>query len=242
VSEFVMLDCTTYWAGYDMTTDLNKMGVKVDVEDKDATVFGRGGWKRRAGGLKDFTLDLSGFWQAGTGTIDPEAFGALGVEDRVVTVSPTGAQGDVAYLGQVGEFGYELFGQIGDLTPFSLTMPSTGRAGLVRGRVAKAKGAHSATGVVGGAVRLTGGVAAGQGLYATVHVFTPGTTITLKVQHATDAGFTSPVDVATLPAITAKGGTWAARVAGPFAGPYFRLTATAVTGSFTLAAAIGAGT
>lgn len=241
MSEFVLKDCTTWAAGYDMTTDLNKMTVKADVEDKESTTFGTGGWKSRVGGLRDFSLDLSGFWQSATsGAIDPEAWSAVGVADRVVSVSPTGVAGATCYMGQAGELSYEVFGQIGEITPFALKMMGTNKAGLVRGQIAAARGAVSATGAVGSGVQL-GAVGAAQFLYAAVHVFAAGTTITLKIQSDDNAGFASPTDVTTLSAITTTGGVWVTRVPGPLTDTYFRFNASAITGSFTLAGAIGIG-
>src|SRR5689334_7023555 len=104
-----------------MTTNLNKLSVKVDVEDKDNTTFGLGGWKSRVGGLRDVEADLAGFWQSAmSGAVDSEVFPNLGTADRVVTVSPTGAAADTAYMFQAGEFSYELLGQIGEVTLFTL--------------------------------------------------------------------------------------------------------------------------
>lgn len=241
MSAFVMTDCTVYAGGYDFTGDTNKISLKADVDDKETTVYGQRS-KTRVGGLKDVMFEHSGFWQsaASSGAVDPEAFSNLGVADRVVTVSPTGAVGETAYFFQGGIFNYELFGQIGDVTPFSLSTKGTNKQGLVRGQFAKAKGLASATGATGSAVQL-GAVGATQYLYAVVHVFSAGTTITLKIQSDDSSGFSSATDVATLSAITAAGGTWVTRVAGPITDDWFRFNVTAITGTFTLAAAIGIG-
>lgn len=241
MTEFILKDCTTYVGGYDFTTDVNKMAVKADVEDKDSTTFGNSGWKARVGGLRDVSMDLEGFWQSATaGAVDPEAYPNLGVADRAVTISPTGQAGDVAYFFQGGSFNYEMFGSVGDVTPFTLGHKSTSKYGLVRGQMTKAKGLVSATGAMGSPVQL-GAVASDQYLYAVVHVFSAGTTITLKIESDNASNFASPTDVATLSAITTTGGTWVTRVAGPLTDTYFRFNATGITGSFTLAAAIGIG-
>lgn len=240
MSTLVLTDSTVWAGGYDMTTDLNQIALRAEVEDKDTTTFGRGDWRTRQGGLRDVSADLSGLWQAGAGAIDAEAFTRLGVKDRVMTVTPDGEAGSVAYMFQAGTFSYEAFDQVGELAPFNLAAKGTNKAGLVRGRVAAAKGTVSATGAIGTAVNL-GAVVSGQYLYAAVHVFTAGTTVTLKIQSDNAANFPSPTDVATLSAITTAGATWVTRVAGPITDTHFRLNATAVTGSFVLAAAIGIG-
>lgn len=240
MSTIVLTDATTWVAGYDMTTDLNQISLHAEVEDKDNTTFGSGGWRTRQGGLRDVTADLSGLWQAGAGTIDPEAFTNLGTADRVMTMSPDGAAGSVAYFFQGGTFSYDLLGQVGDLAPFSLATKATNAVGLIRGQVAAAKGVVSGTGVVGSVVNL-GAVGSTQYLYSVVHVFTAGTTVTLKIQSDNASNFPSAADVVTLAAITTTGGTWVTRTAGPLTDTHFRFNATACTGSFTLAAAIGVG-
>ncbi|MFI7042586.1 hypothetical protein ACIBI0_38415 [Microbispora rosea] len=241
MSTIVLTDVTTWVAGYDMTTDLNSVSLKAEVEDKDATTFGAGGWRKRQGGLRDVTADLSGLWQADTVSVDSDAFTNLGVADRVMTVSLDGTAGSPAFMFQAGSFSYEIFDQVGELAPFSLNARGTNKAGLIRGQVSKPKGTQSATGAVGSAVNL-GAVASGQYLYAAVHVFTAGTTVTLQLQSDDASGFSSPSSAGSaMSAITTAGGTWMTRVAGPITDTWFRFNATAITGSFTMAAAIGIG-
>jgi hypothetical protein len=143
---------------------------------------------------------------------------------------------------QGGKFSYSLGGQIGEILPFDLDMMgSHGASGLVRGQITKAKGTVSATGASGTGVNL-GNVATGQYLYATFHVFgTPGTTITAVIQSDDNAGFSSATNRITFGPITTAGGTWGTRVAGPLTETHYRLNVTAITGTFTVAAAIGIG-
>lgn len=241
MAEFVMNDCTAYVGGYDFTTDVNKISVKADVEDKDATTFGNNGWKARRGGLREVSLDLEGYWQSDTAdAVDPEAHTYLGVAHRAVTVSQTGQDGDTAYFFQGGSFNYELFGSVGDLTPFTLGHKGTSKYGLVRGKLAKAKALVTGTGPTGSAVEL-GAAGAGQFVYAVVHVFSAGTTVTLKIESDDDPGFASPTEVVELAPITSAGGTWIARIPGPITDTHYRFNVESITGSFTLAAAIGIG-
>lgn len=242
MSSLALVDATTYVHGYDMTTDLNQISLNLSVEDQENTTFGSGGYRSRVGGLKSVDADLSGFWQSATAdAIDPQAFAALGVADRPVTMSPDGAAGSVAYLFQAGQFSYEMFGSIGEVTPFSVSMMGTNGVGLVRGQIAKAKGSVAATGATGSAVNL-GNVAAGQYLYAALHVFgTPGTTLTALVESDDSAGFASATTRITFPAITAAGGYWGVRLAGALAETHYRFRISAITGTFTIAGAIGIG-
>lgn len=239
MASFAFTDATIHVAGYDFTGDSNQVNLKAEVEELDATTFGSGGSRERKGGLRNTSADVSGFWQsADTDAVDPQVFPSLGVVGRAVTLGPTRAEGDVAYLFRGGNFSYDMFGAVGELTPFSLSMMSSDGIGLVRGRWAKAKGTVSATGALGSVVNL-GAAASGQYVYATLHVFgTPGTTITVQLQSDNAAGFSSPTTVATIGPVTAAGGTWMTRVAGPITDTHYRFNVSAITGSFTVAGAI----
>lgn len=241
MGSFALTDATAWVAGHDFTTQTSQLSVTVDAEQLDSTTFGGGGFRSRAGGVKSVTAQLAGYWESAlTAAPDPQAFPDLGVADRVVTMAPTPAEGSVAYFAQLGKFGYQLFGQMGELTPFSLDMAGTNGVGMVRGQVAKAKGNVSASGAAGSVLQL-GTVAAGQYLYAALHVFSAGTTLTVQVQSAATVGFASPTLRGTFSAATTTGGLWLARVPGPITDAYYRLNVSAVTGTFQIAGAIGIG-
>lgn len=235
MSEFALLDATTWVGGYDFTGDTNKLTVETDAEELDATVFGGGGWKKVAGGLKSVAASMEGLWQAPP---DDEGFSNLGVANRVVTVSPTGEEGSTAFMFQAATLKYSAFGSVGDLTPFSLDMSGSSTAGVVRGLVAAKPTEVSATGAIGTPVEL-GAVASGQYVYAALHILgTPGTTITVKVESASDADFTTPHDVQSFGAVTASGGQWLIKKAGPITDTFYRFNITDITGTFTVAGSI----
>src|SRR5581483_801973 len=188
-------------------------------------------------GLKDATLHLEGFW---SGPQDAESFPALGTVDQAMTVSPTGVATSVAYMGQVAKLQYATFDQVGALMPFALDASGSNMAGLVRGQLAAAKQTVSAT----GALTPTTGVNLGadgstQFLYATFHVFSAGTTITAVVESATSNAFSSPTTRMTIGPVTVAGGTWGTRVAGSISDTWYRVRVSAITGTFSVAAAIG---
>ena len=243
MATFVLTDVTTLVAGHDFTTDSNEVSLSVEVDDQENTTFGGNGFRSRVGGLKSVEAEISGYWQsAETGAVDPDTFANIGSRDEVVTVSPTGAAGEPAYFFQAGRFSYEIFGDLGDVAPFTVSMMSTNRMGLVRGKVAAARGEVDATGPIGEPVTgltATGDVPAGRYLYAAVHVLSAGTSLTLAVEGDDAAGFTTPETLATFTPATTTGGLWLTRLAGPLAHTYYRLNATAVTGAFTVAGAIG---
>lgn len=240
MTTLALTDATIWVAGYDLTGDSNSVALSASAEELDNTTFGSAGFRSRIAGLRNVESQVSGYWQAGATSVDNEAFTNLAVADRVVTIAPTSTATSVAYMFRGGQFNYEMFGQIGEVTPFSLGIINTNSQGLVRGQVAKAKGNVSATGVLGSGVQL-GAVASNQYLYATLHVFSAGTTITVQVQSDDNAGFTTPTTVATIGPITVAGGTWMTRVAGPLTDTFYRFNVTAVTGTFSVAGAIGIG-
>lgn len=239
MSTLVLTDCTAWVDGLALTTYANEMSLKTDIEDKETTTFGSGGWKSRVGGLRDIDFELKGFWES---TPDADTWSNLGTADRALTVTPTGAAGSVAYFCRVGEFSYEHGGDVGEVDPFSLKAMGSNGVGAVRGALAAAKQDVSATGVLGSVLTdlsANDQVGASQYLYAVLHVFTAGTTITVQVQSDDSAGFASPTTRGTIGPITTTGGTWLARVAGPITDTHYRLNVSAITGTSNVAGAIG---
>lgn len=236
-----LINCYSFVHGYDFSTDINQLKLDVGVNQLNSTVFGPSGYTSVIGGLKTWSYNLGGFWQSATsGAVDPEAFPDLGTADRVYTSGADQTAGTAAFLGRGGKFDYSIGGAIGEIMPFSLNCYNTDRYGVVRGQLGAAKGNVSATGALGSGL-LLGAVATGQYLYASFHVFTAGTTITVTVQSDDNAGFSSPTTVGTIGPLTTTGGTWMTRVAGPLTDTYYRFTVTAITGTFNVAGAIGIG-
>jgi len=244
---FAANNVTTWFAGYDMTGDLNSTALAMSYDALDATVFQPGSnttpARIRQAGLESVQLDQAGLWQAGTVAVDPTAFAALGGPSQPVSNSPDGIETSAAYLYRARTFSYETFGQVGEMMPFRLSAQSargTGLAsvGAIRGRVMKTKANVSATGATGTAQQL-GAVGTGQYLYAIFHEFTVGTTITAVLESNADNTFGSPTTRITFGPITTVGGTWGTRVAGPITDPWYRLRITAITGTHTIACTAG---
>jgi hypothetical protein len=200
------------------------------------TTFGST-YRTRIGGFKNVALDLSGYWDS---PADATNFADLGVMNRAVTVSPNGVETNTAYFLQAGRFKYDEFGKAGDMTPWMITGANSSSQGIIRGQLGKAKGNVSATGQLGSILTITG-PSATQFLYASFHVFTVGTTITVLVESATTLGFAGPTTRATIGPITVAGGTWLTRVAGPITDGFYRFNVSAITGTFNVAGAIGVG-
>lgn len=232
---------TTWAAGYDMTTDLNKLTLNMGTEALDSTVFTNIA-RNRKGGLRTVESQVEGFFQAGDGLIDPTAFDAL-TDLQVVSHTPTGLASDVAYFYQAKSLNYEAFGQVGEMVPFSLSAQGARgngslAVGAVRGRVLAAKGSISGTGAIGTAYEL-GAVTAGQYLYGAVHCFAIGTSFTIVIESDSDNTFGSATTRATIGSITATGGTWATRAAGAITDTWWRARVTAASGTSTVAVLAG---
>lgn len=242
MASLALTDAFLYGAGYDFTTDSNSAALSTEAAQLDVTNFNSGGAQELIGGLRSSTLNWSGFWQVdGTSdqAVDNQALSGINVQ-RVFTFGPVETENQPAYMFQANKSQYSLGGQVGEVMPFTLAASGSSGQGVIRGRLAKAAGSVSATGALGTAVGL-GTVPTGQYLYATFHVFVPGTTMTVTLQSDDNADFTTPTVRATVGggALTASGGTWVTRVAGPITDTWYRFVVTAITGTFTVAGAIG---
>lgn len=247
MGSYAATNVTTWFSGYDMTGDLNNTALALSYDALDATAFQPGTntnpSRFRIAGLEDAQLDESGFWQAGDGQVDPTAFTALGGASQVISNSPNGLEENAAYFYRARQFNYELFGQLGEPCPFRLTAQSargTGLAsvGAVRGIVLKTKADVSGTGATGTGSEL-GAVGASQYLYAGLHVFSAGTTITGVIESAAASNFAGATTRITFSGVTAAGGYWGTRAAGSITDTWYRLRITACTGTFSIACVAG---
>jgi hypothetical protein len=246
VTAFALTDATVIVAGTDFSGVANSVTLSAEAEDLDATTFRSGGYRARVAGLKTVSLDVAGNWDPAP---DADVFSSIvsGARGRPALVSPTNVEGATAYLFQGGHYSYSQFGDVGSLAPFSVNTLSETKAGLVRGvmlkRADNSRGVPepvSATGVVGQPVNL-GAVTLGKWLYGSIHVLTAGTTVSAVIESAADNTFAGATTRISFGPITAAGGTWGTRLAGPVTDGWYRLRVTAITGSFKIAAAVGIG-
>lgn len=245
MSTLVLTDLTTLVGGYDMTGDSNEAELSVSVEELETTTFGdpatgqKG--RTRIAGLEDVESTINGYWQSGDDAVDPHVFSNLGTALLPITQCPRNLEGAPAYMYRARTFTYQVGGEVGQVLPFELTISGAvgnGQVGVVRGRLAARSQAVSQTGPVGTALEL-GEVAEGQHLYATFHVLSAGTTITALVESDVNSDFSSPTTQMSIGPVTAQGGVWATRVAGPITDTHYRLNVSAITDSFVIAGAIG---
>lgn len=232
-----------YAGGHDFTGDINQWNVGAEAAAKDCTNMRSDGWTEYKHGAKTSSLSMSGHNDFADDAVDEVAFAALGSSGIVYTTGAAETEGDPAFFHRGMQGTYSAFGPYGEIVPFSVSaVGSDGPTGIVRGQLALKKTTVTTTGAKGTALNL-GLVGAGKYLYAAFHVFgTPGTTITAVVESDEDNTFASATTRITFGPITANGGTWGTRVAGAIASDdWFRLNVTAITGTFSVACAVGIG-
>lgn len=229
-----------YLAGHDFTADSNEVKLSASGDVKDRTTFRptTPGWRDKAIALKKFDFSAKGFWQsATTDAVDPEIFNNLGVTGRVLTMGGAETEGLPAEIMKSMPAKYELLGKVGDMASFSLTAAGSDPYGTIRGLLFKAWGTVAATGALGTGLQL-GAVSSTQRAYATFHVFgTPGTTITVVLESAAANTFVGATTRATIGPLTTAGGTWVTPISGAITDTWWRFRVTAITGTFTVAAA-----
>lgn len=238
MATFALTNAVVHIAGYDFTCDANELMLSTEAEALDVTTFCDAGWRKHILGLKSSMLSVTGFWDSAADQApDPQVFPKLGTADEVATVGNVNTEAEVAYLARLGKFSYQHGGALGQVYPFSVSGQGTSNPGVVRGQLAVKKQTVNATGAVGSVVNL--GSATGKTVYATLHVFSRGTTITIDVEADSAANFPSPTTVATINggAIAATGGFWLTPTAGT-SDAYYRFNVTGVTGTHTIAGAI----
>lgn len=231
MAAFVLTNVRLFAGGADFTSRSNKMELAAEVEDKDSTNFGSGGWKEHLGGLKGGALGGEGQWEAGDlSKVDDDRWASMGAV-TAYTVCPHAADvGNLAWTLKALESKYQLGGQVGDIAPW--TMAVAGVWPLGRGKVAHPPGtARTATGT-GTAVQLAA-ASSDQYLYATLHVLsvsgTGSPTLTVAVESDNAEGFPSTTNRITFTAATAVGGE-IKRLVGPITDDWYRVTWT-ISGS-----------
>lgn len=243
MSKFILTDVRYFAGGVDLTGASNKVEIATEVEAKDATTYGSGGWKESLGGLASSEWKAGGFWEAGDDSkVDDATWNRLGgVGAHTAVISGGGAVGDVAYFTQAMTGGYTLLGNVGEIAPWQAN--AQGSYPTVRGLVAHPPGtARTANGT--GTAQELGAVASGQYIYASLHVLSlsgTGTpTITARVESDDASGFASATTRATFDAATAAGGQ-VIRAAGAIADTWWRIawTVSGTSPSFLFAAALG---
>ena len=228
MAKTVALSRKVLYDEFDLSSDHNKVSLVLSQAAPDKTVYGSTSMAR-APGLKSFEVNHQGYFQAGAGEIETVLNTNFGTAGTILTLLPTGTEGEPAYSFQGVTLDYQWGGQIGDMNAISGNTKGEGTL-VVRGTLMVA-GSKTTSG--NGTARQLGAVSATQSLYGIIHCpvhAAAGSTITVKIQSDTAEGFPSPTDVLSFTQLTDVGVQWATPIAGAITDEWWRVV-WAVTGS-----------
>jgi hypothetical protein len=239
MAKFVFNDGKVFSGGYDLSDHITSVNLEITAEELDATTINSGGFREKLGGLKDSTLSMDGFYEAGANKPDALLGASIGNE-LIVTTVPDAGVGNTAYFMKSRLFSYQMFGSVGEIAPFSISKSQSDDE-VVQGKI-ELDGALTATGNSTG-VQL-GAVGATERVYVAIHCTavsgTSTPTVTFKLQSDDNSSFTSPTDRITFTGITAIGADYQS-AAGAITDTYYRLnyTISGTNPSFSIHATIG---
>lgn len=207
------------------------------------TNFASAGFPEFKPGLKSGELAATLHQDHAAGVLDDQlgvaALGASWPVSVAPNPSATDAAGDPVWFSRCTLSKYSpLQGKVGDAANAQIS--AAYNTVFLPGRIGHAKAARTANGS-GTAVALAG-PAAGQRLYAALHVFAFSgfTTVAVKVQSDDSSGMGSPTDRLTFASVTGAGSEFASAAGGWATETHHRVTWTVTgTGSITFAVHIG---
>ena len=239
MAKFVFNDGKVFSGGYDLSDHITSVNLEITAEELDATTINSGGFREKLGGIKDTSLQMDGFYEAGANKPDALLGASIGNE-LIVTTVPDAGVGNTAYFMKSRLFSYQMFGSVGEIAPFSISKSQSDDE-VVQGKI-ELDGALTASGNSTG-VQL-GAVGATERVYVAIHCTavsgTSTPTVTFKLQSDDNSSFTSPTDRITFAGITAIGADYQS-AAGAITDTYYRLnyTISGTNPSFTIHATIG---
>lgn len=241
MATFSLTNAVIYWQGADLTTSANKVTTTTSAAELDVTTFGST-YTKRIGGLQDVQMTLSSYQDYALSE-ENSKFAYLGGDTTspntgATTFGPTGADLSTAYFFNGKLMDVKLLdGAVGEPAMTEATWANvTGNAaavpGLVRGVFLLPKTTTASTGT--GSVAQLGAVSATQRVYAAFNTFAGSAGMTIKVQSSATSGgtytdritFTNPYGIVQ-------------NTAGPITDTWWRINISAISGSGTIAVAVG---
>jgi hypothetical protein len=115
----VIMNCKLWLGAYDLSGHINSIAFALRLPTVDATTL-EDTWTKALPTTKGVSIQMEGFWSAGTGEPDDVMFAALGVTDTPVTFAVSPSVGATAYtfLASVGT--YTPGGSFGEMLKFSV--------------------------------------------------------------------------------------------------------------------------
>ncbi|MFQ5502960.1 MAG: hypothetical protein ACE5EQ_11785 [Phycisphaerae bacterium] len=231
---------------FDLSGDHNQTAWSLTTDTVEFTAYGAGSPKPRIykPGLSDLTFSMAGYWDAASGGDEPDNvyFGNIAAQGVLTFSAEGGDDGETAYSMRSVEASYNpREGSVGEAHSFNVD-------GKAKGQWLGGTIMHNATRTASGngTARQLGSVAAGEYVYAALHVVTvSGTapTLDVKVQSDSASGFASPTDQITFTQATAGTSEWGTRVAGAITDDWWRVNYTIAgsSPSFLFIVTIGIG-
>ena len=222
MAEFVLTQCKLFLAQYDLSGQMNALAMEYSADVPDATTFGNTSHVRAAGGLKTWSANHEGLWEAGVDLIDDALFNIMGLNDKLMTVGPTdGLEGSPSLFGLTVESEYSPGAAVGDLFSFNVSAESS--SALVNGTIMY----NAAIGASGnGTSRQLGAVGATEKLYMGMHVIAASggsPTLDVTVESDDNSGMTTPTTRGTFDQAIATTSQWLDPVDGAITDDWWRI-------------------
>ena len=227
-----------WFDGYDLSGYLRGVGLTVNTEMLDKTTFADL-TRIMHPGLQVVNTQVEGIWDSsGEGIPEKPIFTNIGVTDKPWSFAPENTEGGVAYTFKAANAEYTPGGSVGDMLTFTASAEASGSK-LVRGALLFDKSGLAASG--NGTKFQVGAVAAGQTMYAALHVMAAGTgTFDGVLQSDADSSAGGETGRITFTQATGITSEWQT-VAGPITDTWWRLnyTIAGAAPSSTVALIIG---
>lgn len=241
MAAFVLTNSRILVGSSDVSQFMGSFSPTSSVAMQERTTFGTGGFVAKLPGLKSYTNAFSGLADYDAGAVATVFNSSQLGAQQLVSVAPTGGTtaGDPASFTRALISGINApGGAVGEIATFD--MSTTSDTAEVQGVVAAPLAAVTSTG--NGSTLTLAGPAAGQRMYAGLHITAASGTpsLVVKIQSSSTVGFGSPTDRITFSAATGVGWQWSS-VAGAITDGYWRATFTmsGSTPSLTCAVVIG---
>ena len=225
MAHYVLNNAKLWVDGYDFSGDSNALAINYAADEVEDTHFGDS-THIFLGGLLNFDAQFEGAIELGTATVEGLNFANVGTKNTPFTFGlDTGADGEIGYTMEALTAAFNWGATIGEMQTYSVSLAASGNR-LVRGTIM-----HNATrtSTANGTARQLGAVAAGQSVYATLHVLATvsGTNPTLDVVVASAATDSWPgTSRITFSRKTALGSQFATPVAGAITDTWWRVQYT----------------
>jgi len=201
MSTLIIQNAKLWFGGYDLTGRMNALAINYTADMVEDTVLSADTHTFK-GGLKGATMAHEGYFSGGDDDVDDVLFDNFSATSLPVSIGPTdGSDGELAYLMNSILASYTPGASVGEMLAFSVAA-ECGEDGLIRGTVM-----HNATRVSSGngTARQLGAVAAGESMFAALHVLEASGTLDVVIQSDADSGMASAADQITFTQATAVG-------------------------------------